>query len=62
MVTDKESGKKYNNITFPKEESVGEYSLVFEKIDSSKNYTIECQDISKTIKIYDDLKFTVNLD
>jgi hypothetical protein len=62
MVTDKESGKKYNSITFPKEERVGEYSVVFEKIDNSKTYTIECEDISKGIKIYDDLKFTVNLD
>ena len=61
-IKDKESGKNYDRITFPKEENVGEYSAVFEKIDSSKNYTIECQDISKTIKIYDDLKFTVNLD
>lgn len=61
-IKDKETGKNYDRITSSKQEDIGEYSAVFEKIDSSKNYTIECQDISKTIKIYDDLKFTVNLD
>lgn len=61
-IKDKESGKNYDRITFPKEENVGEYSAVFEKIDKTKNYTIECQDISKTIKVYDDLKFTVKID
>lgn len=61
-IKDKESGKSYDRLTFPKEESVGQYSAVFEKIDSTKNYIIECQDISKTIKIYNALKFTVNLD
>ncbi len=61
-IKDKETGKNYDRITSSKQEDIGEYSAVFEKIDKTKNYTIECQDISKTIKTYDDLKFTVNLD